>query len=188
MTKGTGLSSKEPWQLYPSIWKNETAFFTYLRGQLRLIWSRYPPKLDFKKAQMVAPPAGYTGRAKKLGKCHYCGEFHAASNLEVDHVHQAGKCNSWQTAYEFLHKLLDANGNWVLACKPCHKVKSYAERMNISFEKAWAAKRAIEFLKNEKKKVVDFCVAHGYNVSSLNTVAKRREAVEAIYLKEILSD
>lgn len=186
--KGTGLSNgKEPWEACPDVWKNETAFFTYLRGQLRLIWSRYPAKLKWKAAQMFAPPKGYTGRAKKLGTCHYCKCDFAASHLEVDHVHQAGKCNSWETAYEFLYKLLDASGNWVLACKPCHKIKSYAERYDLTFEEAAAAKKAVEFLKNEKKKVVDFCVAHGYDAASLKNATQRREAVEAIFLKQARS-
>lgn len=171
----------EPWQKYPAIWKNETAFFTYLRGHLRLLWSRYPAKLKWKAAQLVTPPKDYVGRAKKLGKCHYCGNMFAASHLEVDHVDQAGKCNSWETSHEFLRKLLDCNDNWVLACKPCHKVKSMAERTGLSFEEAALEKKVIEFLKNEKKIVVDFCVANGYNLSSLTNAAKRRDAVTAIF-------
>lgn len=172
---------KEPWELYPSIWKNKTAFFTYLRGGIRQLWSRYPAKLKWKQEQLVSPPKGYTGRAKKLGKCFYCGEFHAASSLEVDHVEQAGACNSWDTAQEFLRNLLDCNNNWALVCKPCHKIKSYAERLGIAFEEALLQKRVIEFCKQEKQIVLDFCQSHGYNTSTLTNAEKRRKAVEAIF-------
>jgi hypothetical protein len=171
---------QEPWELYPGIWKSKAAFFTYLRGQIRLTWSRFPAKLKWKSAQMVKPPGGYTGRAKSLGKCHYCGEMFAASHLEVDHIQQAGECNSWETAAAFLRKLLDCNDNWCLACKPCHKTKSYAEREGLDFEEAKLQKLVIEKMKQSKQAIVDFCVQMGYNERSLTNAAKRREAVEEI--------
>lgn len=175
----------EPWESHPEIWKNQGVFFTYLRGAIRSIWSRYPAKLKWKQSQLVAPGKGYTGRAKKLGTCHYCKEMFSASALEVDHVQQAGSCNSWETAYEFLRKLLDCNNNWVLACKPCHKVKSYAERTGLDFKDALAEKRAIDFLKtNSKQVVLDYCASMGYNVGPLTNNQKRREALVAIFKKE----
>ena len=173
----------EPWEKHPDLWKNQTAFFTYLRGHLRLLWSRYPAKNKWKDAQMVKPPKGYTGRAKSMGKCYYCSEMFAKSHLEVDHVQQAGTCNSWETATEFLYKLLDCNDNWVLACKPCHKVKSLAEKRGISFEEASLEKRIIEICKKPKQEVLDFLSQHQYNGSSVSTAAKRRVLVEKI-LKE----
>jgi len=129
---------------------------------------------------MVTPPPGYTGRAKKLGTCTYCGESFAASTLEVDHKDQAGECNSWETAAQFMRKLLDCNDNWCLACKPCHKIKSFAERQGISFEEARLEKRAIEFMKQPKQVIVEFCIKNGYNRHSLTNADKRREAVTEI--------
>jgi hypothetical protein len=175
----------EPWEANPEIWKSKTAFFTYLRGGLRLLWSKYPAKLSWKKAQMSPPPEGYKGRGKSFGKCHYCAEMFVASHLEVDHVKQAGECSSWETAYIFLHNLLDCNGNWVLACKPCHKVKSYAERMGTTFKEAQREKRVIEFLKRPKKEVLAFCLKNGYNDGMLRNEAGRRAALSAIFEKEL---
>lgn len=177
------LERREPWDTYPSIWKNQTAFFTYLRGHLRLLWSRYPAKIEWKKSKMVLPPKGYTGRAKTLGKCHYCDEMFAASHLEVDHVQQAGTCNSWDTAQKFLYNLLDCNDNWVLACKPCHKVKSHAEKKGINFEEALLDKKIIEFCKKPKQEILDFLSEYQYNGSSVSTAAKRRVLITKI-LKE----
>jgi 5-methylcytosine-specific restriction endonuclease McrA len=175
------MTVAEPWELYPGIWKSKAAFFTYLRGQLRLTWSRYPAKLKWKAEQLVQPPKGYTGRAKKLGQCHYCGEMFAASNLEVDHVRQAGTCNSWETAAEFLYNLLNCNDNWCLACKPCHKTKSLAERDGTSFEDAKLKKKVIEFLKQPTEVIVEFCVKNGYTAGSVSNAEKRRKAVESIF-------
>lgn len=175
----------EPWQHHPTIWKSEAAFWAYLRGGLRLIWSRYPPKLAWKKAQMQPPPEGYTGRAKSMGRCVYCNELFAASHLEVDHVSQAGSMNSWETAVTFLHNLLDCNNNWVLACRPCHKIKSFAERTGLSFAAAFAEKRAIADMKTmSKENVIAFCINNGYNERSLRTAKARRVALSEIYSKE----
>lgn len=171
----------EPWEIYPEIWKTRGAFFTYLRGGIRQIWSRYPGKLAWKKSVLVDPPATYLGRAKKLGQCHYCKEYFAASSTEVDHVEQAGSCNSWDTAAEFLHALLDCDDNWVLACKPCHKIKSYAERAGILFEDAVIQKKVIEFAKNDTKTVLAFCKKYGYSVDTLTNATKRKAALEAIF-------
>lgn len=177
--------AKEPWEQHPEIWKSKSAFFVYLRGGLRLLWSRYPAKLAWKKDKLVDPPEGYTGRAKKLGKCHYCTEMFPASKLEVDHLEQAGQCNSWETAFQFLRKLLDVNDNWVLACKDCHKIKSHAERIGKSFKEAMLEKKVIAFMKRPKNEVIDFCVQHGYNLPALSNSKQRRVAVTSILTKEL---
>lgn len=171
----------EPWEKYPSIWRNQTAFFTYLRGHLRLLWSRYPAKNEWKTAQMQAPPKGYTGRAKSLGTCHYCKECFGKSALEVDHVQQAGQCNSWETAQQFLRNLLDCNDNWVLACSECHKIKSHQEKNEgMTFAEAATEKECIRIMKLPTKEILDFCQAWGYNSSELTNAAKRREAALTI--------
>ena len=174
------MSTKQPWEVHPDIWKNQTAFFTYLRGHLRLLWSRYPAKQAWKKRQLVAPPKGYTGRAKSLGTCHYCFEQFAASHLEVDHVVQAGQCNSWETSQQFLYNLLDCNDNWVLACKPCHKIKSYAEKEGCTFEEAKVAKEVIEKCKMPTQKLLAYLASYSYTGVAVSNSAKRKALVTKI--------
>lgn len=170
---------KEPWEIYPELWKNQTAFFTYLRGHLRLLWSRYPAKLKWKSTKLVEPPKGYEGRAKKLGQCHYCKQWFAASHLEVDHVEQAGQCNSWETSQQFLYNLLDCNSNWVLADKVCHRIKSYAEKMSLTFDEAALLKEVIRIDKEESlENILYFNVSFGYDDNG--TKKKRKDNVEAI--------
>jgi len=177
--------NKEPWDLFPGLWKSKSAFFTYLRGQIRLTWSRFPAKITWKNSKLVAPPQDYKGRAKKLGQCSYCNEMFAASSLEVDHIEQAGTCNSWETAAQFLRNLLDCNDNWCLACKPCHKIKSYSEKTGLSFEDAKLQKKVIEFMKQNTKVIVEFCQKSGYNERSLTNKASRQAAVETILKGQI---
>jgi len=177
-----GTNLKAPWELYPEIWCNQSAFFTYLRGNLRKIWSLYPAKLKWKASKLVNPPADYAGRAKKLGQCEYCLQMFAASHLEVDHKDMAGQCNSWETASEFLYKLLDCNDNWKLTCKPCHKIKSNAERKGLSFEDSAIDKEVIRICKEEKlEDVIDFIESYNYNGDyKTNNASNRRKAVEDI--------
>lgn len=176
------MNSLEPWEKYPDIWKSKTSFFTYLRGHLRQLWSRYPAKLKWKASQLSNPSVDYTGRAKKLGVCHYCKQSFAASHLEVDHLKQAGQCNSWDTAQQFLHNLLDCNDNWALACKPCHKIKSHAEKSGSSFEDARIAKQVILYCKLPIKEQLDKLVALGYN--DVSNAAKRKIAWTDYLTKE----
>ena len=175
----------EPWEHYPLIWKTEAAFWAWVRGGVRgAVWKRYPAKLDWKRDQMQPPPAGYTGRAKSMGACAYCGELFAASHLEVDHIHQAGSCNSWETMAQFIQNLLNCNDNWCLACKPCHKIKSHAERKGIDFDAAMAEKKAIALMKQGRQVVLDTLSKNGYNSSALKALrndAQRRAALINIF-------
>ena len=176
----------EPWESHPELWKTPAAFWAYLRGGIRLIWSRYPAKLKWKSAQLVAPPQGYTGRAKKVGQCSYCLGIFAASSLEVDHVLQVGSLNSWESVTTFMKNLLDTNNNWVLACKPCHKTKSYSDRTGLGFKDALAEKKAIEFMKSHNtKQQLDYLKGLQYNTSPLTNATKRRAALVEIFKKEL---
>lgn len=148
-----------------------------------MIWSRFPAKLEWKKQQLFDPPPDYKGRAKKLGKCHYCGFDFPGSALEVDHVAQAGQCSSWETSSTFLRKLLATDDNWVLACKGCHKIKSYAERHDIDFKKAMVEKTVIALLKKPRAEVVAYCLKHGYKKEQLRNIEQRRAAVTEILSK-----
>jgi hypothetical protein len=175
-----GVKNKEPWQSFPEIWKDEKAFMTYLRGAFRSIWSRYPAKLEWKKRQMIPPPEGYKGRAKSVGYCAYCNGMFSASSFEVDHIEQAGSFSNKEEAIEWFWRLLDTNDNWCLACKPCHKVKSYAEREGLSFDEARLQKEVINILKKSVAEVKQFCYDYGYSDSHLSNPDKRRKAVEKI--------
>lgn len=169
---------KEPWQSYPTIWKDEKAFMAYLRGAFRAVWSKYPAKLEWKKQQMVKPPAGYTGRAKTVGYCAYCDQMFSASSLEVDHIEQAGSFGNKEEAVQWFWRLLDTNDNWCLACIPCHKIKSYAERMGISFQDAKIAKQVIAFSKESVAEQTKILANFGRKDS--RTKAERRRMYEEI--------
>jgi 5-methylcytosine-specific restriction endonuclease McrA len=138
----------QPWEKYPKIWKNESDYWNYIRGSFRRIWSRYPVKLEFKKNNSYPPPADYKGRAKNMGTCALCGEKNIAiSKLEVDHKKQVGSFNSRETAFDWFWELLCEEENMQLVHNDCHKIKSYADRMNITFQEAMVEKEVIKICK-----------------------------------------
>ena len=164
------------WEKYPNIWKSEADYWTYLRGNFRRIWSRYPVKIEFKKKQAYAPPAGYTGRAKKMGTCALCGEMNIPiSKLEVDHKNQVGSFNSKETAFEWFWELLCEEENMQLVHNDCHKIKSYADRMHISFEDAKIEKEVISIckLKEDKQWLIDNNI-----IPASNTKARKSQILE----------
>lgn len=169
-------NSYKPWEAFPEIWKSEKAFWTYLRGAFRSIWSKYPAKLEWKKRQGYAPPAGYTGKAKRLAKCALCGGESPISYFEVDHIDEAGSCNSTETAQEFLWRLLNTENNWQLVHKECHKIKSLAVKRGIPYEMAIIAKKVIAFKKLTAEEQKAILASVGCSEVELKTVKSRAEA------------
>lgn len=130
------------------IWPTNAAFFTWLRGAMRkAIWQFHPIKLKYKKSCVQTPPPDYSGRAKGLIQCALTGEWVGQSMAEVDHIegHSSFKCVDDLLPY-MMHLALPKD----LQCvsKEAHKVKSYSERVGISFEDALIEKKAIALVKS----------------------------------------
>ena len=143
-------SELDEWLLkYKHIWKTKPEFFTWLRGCLRRgIWEKSPVKLSFKNSMLVAPPVDYVGRAKRLGFCQLSREWFPASYLEVDHVDGNKSLQSIDDIVDFVLHLACPDELQVVS-KEAHKIKSYAERMDISYEEALLIKKAIQIEKGD---------------------------------------
>lgn len=167
----------EKWEQYPHIWKTKAAYYAWLRGSFRRIWARYPVKIEFKKNNQYPPPPGYTGRAKNLGTCSLCGERDIAiSKLEVDHIDTTGSFDDKESAFEWFWRLLCDESNMQLVHKECHKIKSYADRMGISFEEAMIEKKVIKLFKDKKDK--EWLIERGVQPES--NASKRKEQVKVL--------
>lgn len=141
----------KPWELYPHIWKTESQFWVWLRGSLRRgVWEKYPVKLEFKNEAVSLPPEGYTGRAKSGAVCALSGVWEGKSKMEVDHIEGHVSLRSWEDILPFIMHMLATKENLQLVTKPAHKIKSYAERMGISYQEADVKKAAIAWLKENK--------------------------------------
>jgi 5-methylcytosine-specific restriction endonuclease McrA len=141
---------KKP-HLQTSLWKTEAEWWAWLRGKSRQIWSDYPIRNNFKRTKLVPNFEGSkvtNSRVKSVGQCQICNEWFAGSNLQVDHITQAGSIgNSWEGYFNWFYDLLAEEDNMQLVCIPCHKIKSHADRLGVSFETAKIKKEIIAFSK-----------------------------------------
>jgi 5-methylcytosine-specific restriction endonuclease McrA len=169
----------QPWDEC-DVWKNQSQFYTWLRGKLREIWKDNPVRITFKKealrpvsseekAQKVFHPS-----TKNVGECSFCKVWFAGSKLEVDHIQQIGSCKDFEDAIEFLKGVAFVpKKNMQLVCKPCHKIKSYAERQGLSFEDASIEKQAITFCKQSIQDQGAFFEREGFTIPSNATLRRK---------------
>lgn len=145
--------SRKPWEIPDTPWKTEAAFMSYVRGGFRKsIWSRYPVKTSFMKANRIRQINPKTGKMCYGFECAVCKEFYPQSNIEIDHIKGNHKFKTLDDASDYFKAILYVDYEDLQAmCKDCHRIKSYAERMGISFEEASKKKRIIALMKNKKK-------------------------------------
>ena len=175
---------RKVWEEYPEIWKTESAFWTYVRGGLRRgLWEKSPIKLSFKNANVSKPPEGYTGRAKSGTYCALSGEWEGKSKLEVDHIEGNVSLTCWEDVLNFILHLIPPPNSLQLVTKEAHKIKSYAERQGISFEEAFATKKAIALQKDKIDK--EWLIERGIEPGS-NAKTRREQIIEACLLGEVV--
>lgn len=180
----------QPWVEYPHIWKTESAFLSFIRGGIRRhLWSKNPIKLEFMKENKVDIPNNNPKSMKRFptvkgGRCECCGELFKQTDLEVDHkVGERGNLRSVEDIQSYVENIVFVRKEdlaWL--CKPCHKIKTYAERYGMTIQEAGPIKQAIEFEKKGVKKVVAFLKQNGYNAGS--NQEKRRDQLIAHFAKE----
>ena len=175
----------KPWE-YTDFWDNESQYLTWLRGQLRQIWSDYPVRVIFKDEQCieVTPKMredyGLHRMTKKAAQCVFCLNWFAKSKLEVDHIVGESSLTSVLEVVSYLDHLQCSPDNMQLVCKPCHKIKTYAERFSLSFEDARLEKRVIEWLKQPLNEQMEFFDKLGYSQEDVSNAKKRRVAAREL--------
>lgn len=193
----------KPYEMYSEHWKTEAAYFTWIRGRLRQLWQKWPPRNELKKEKRVrAPVLGEDGNqivyktGKKKGRlkyrwelpCEQCGGVYPQSQVEADHLEPAGACTNAVQVGTFLYRLLVSKDKLRLLCKPCHKIITYSERMGISFEDARRAKIVIEFTDTKKNSVVkqkEELIGYGFTEDEISNATKRKAAYAEIVQREI---
>jgi len=185
-----------PWVKYPLHWKSEAAYWAWLRGNLRRMWLRWPPRIELKKEKRVSVKVYElkgTRRilkryktGKRKGKpvtryeveCEQCKKTFAQNKVEADHIEPAGSCNNAVEAVTFLYRLLCDKENLRMVCKGCHGIITYAEKMNITFEEAEVEKRVIQLTKtsvNSVDKQKKQLLKYGCSEGDVKNAASRKK-------------
>lgn len=172
-----------PWEQLPDVWKSKASYFAWLRGQMRKAWSRHPIKNAYKTKRRTRAEVGrkvdkITGRPQLVWAlpCDQCGGVFPQSNVEVDHIIRAGSFKDWEDCEHWLMSLMQISfADLQLLCKPCHKIKSYAETHNMTFNQAEAEKAAIKWLKDTTPaQQIKFLLAKGCSAVECKTLKLRR--------------
>lgn len=180
-------TTKQPW-LVPGVpWKTEGSFISWIRGVLRKGWKNHPVKIEYlnsrKKRIKNTNPKSVKTHPEVWGyECEECNKDFKADNIEVDH---AGAIQGRFTCMDDIqgyaeHLFLVDFDSLETVCKPCHTIRTYAQKMGITFEEAAIEKEVINICKKPVKEILAFCHDYGYNSNMLTNAAKRKEAVTTI--------
>ena len=148
------LVQKEP-KLFPT----EAKVWSYIRGALRRgLWEKSPVKFKFKSGTATPPPKSYKGKGRKGHVCALTDEWINVSASEVDHIEGHVSLLCEDDVIPYIIHLLATEDELQIVDKEAHKIKSYSERMGISFEEAKVEKEVIAFGKRSieyQKKLLD---------------------------------
>lgn len=180
----------------PEIWKNESAYFSYIRGCIRLAWSKNPVKLKLlKKIKKQIPNPNY-GKPRNTkptvmgGECEMCKNDFPMKFLEVDHRYGGTySLRSVEDIQGFFESVcIVSEDDLRIVCKDCHGCLTYAAKMNISFEQAKKAKDYILTSKSDEK-VLEALLSFGLVVNEIpKTKIGRKNLLKELTFKEINGD
>ena len=182
----------EPWEQCPEVWPTEAAYFNWIRGAMRKAWCRHPVKVSYMNLHRFKATLGRVtfkapeGQMVWATHCETCGKLKEGGETEVDHIVRAGGCKSWEEFNPWIKSLLHINhASLAIICKTCHRIKSYAEQHDLTFEEAKLAKKVIAFMKQPAAKQLDWLTKKGtYTIEEISN-AKGRKAAYTRYLKAI---
>lgn len=177
----------KPWELYPHIWKTEAAWLSFIRGGIRrYLWSKNPVKLEFMKDKRVLIPNPSRRKGAKShiwgAQCEICQKYVPQKEVEVDHrtgEHSLRKVEDIQSFVEGI--VFVRKEDLAILCKPCHKIKTNAERKGLTQEESAIDKEAIRICKQKADVVKSWIIERGEVPA--RTVPERKEQVKRL-LKE----
>ena len=102
----------------------------FITSALRAGMRRWPPKWEALEAACVGPKINpKSGRPAKHYTCAMCSNLFVAKDVEVDHILPVVDPEAGFTTWDsFIERLYCPTQNLQTLCKPCHKIKTSAER------------------------------------------------------------
>lgn len=173
----------EPWVEHKNIWATESKFMSWVRGGIRGgLWKKHPVKLEFlrqntKQIKNTNPRSMKTHPTVKGCVCALCGAETPFKDVEVDHLKGNHSLCSMDDLRAFIEAMIMVSFNdLAIVCKPCHRIKSYAEKQGITFVEAKAEKLAISLIKLKK----DVAWLEERGIVAASNQAKRRQQIAEV--------
>lgn len=164
-----------PWDNV-STWKNEKAFFNWLRSQTRRIWSRHPVKISYKQGRRYKAPIGKNGREVWACRCEMCGKEVASGSAEIDHIAAGGSFYDWESYTEWAKRILWVSHDDIRElCQDCHSTVSHAQRTGLTLEEAHKDKKLIALTKRPVKEQKKELLGEGFSEEDVSNSKKRKD-------------
>jgi 5-methylcytosine-specific restriction endonuclease McrA len=174
----------KPWE-NSNVWKSKAEFYSWLRGGIRKsIWTRYPPRNEFKKSNMRNITEedrlkyNFSKLVKRVGTCEMCLDVFTGKELQVDHMIPAGSLNNENDIKGFIQRIACNPEDMRLVCSNCNHVLAYAERMNMTYDQAFIEKRIIKFI--NQNSVVDIKKLLDQHSLLCDNEKSRRESIRKL--------
>lgn len=159
------------------------------RSCVRQVWMKSPTKLYFLNSRKTPD---YDPNTRRLWKyqCDCCHEWFKQGEVEVDHIKGEHPLKTSDDLQVFYESILDVSEEDLqLLCKPCHQIKTLAERKGISFEEAVIEKEVIDFLKLKASKQHSLIKKLKLNTDDVYLKSpKNRENIYRQYIKEKIAN
>lgn len=175
-----------PWEteLGKTLWKNSTAFWSFIRGKLRLGWNTHPFKIaviNNKRYQIPNPnPKGKKETVWGFD-CEMCHKTFPIKEGQVDHITPAGTLTCKEDIQGFVERLLCVSEKDLrLVCKGCNNALAMSQKTGKSYEESIIEKKVIDIIKQKKDKQVLLDAG----ITPASNATKRREQLVALLSKE----
>lgn len=166
------------------VWKTRSAFFSWLKGIVRLGWSKHPVRTKHLKKHAVKIENTNPRSMKRFPfvnafKCSICGEMFKQNDVEVDHIlEETASLTSLGDVQSCVEKLLVVKDSDLrILCKGCHSIVTLQQKLGISFEEAAIEQRVIHMIKNKEDK---------HFLAKNNVVVGNNEKARRLQLRELL--
>lgn len=155
-----------------------------IRSAVREKWMYCHNKLAFFEKQLVPDYDPNTRRLFKI-QCNICKNWFNKTDIEIDHKIQNVSFIELKDAFEWASSILNAGGDDLQAlCVPCHEIKTLADELNCSFERAAIEKIAIEHVKLKTSDA--FLLSN--NIKPLKKALHREQIVQFLLSKQNNND
>ena len=154
--------------------KRDKALLAVLRSSVRRTWMRHPVKL-LKLEQAVEVDEDPETRTVWKVKCERCCNYFNKNKVEIDHKIGEHQLKSFSDVEQFTRSILDVGlEDLSVICKPCHQIKTYAERHGLDEVDAELKLEQIAWSKlNKPIEQKQFLIEQGFSESDVSNGPKR---------------
>ena len=165
---------------------NEKKLISILRSAIRKEWMKDKTKLAFLTSKLIPDYEESNRRLWKM-ECDCCKKEFKKDEVEVDHIKGESTFTSLNDLWSFAESILNIGfDDLQVLCKPCHGIKTHAERYDLTFEQAVVDKQAIAWQKElNAVQQKAFLEEKGYRDDLIKT-AKSRKTTYMNYVKGML--